>query len=248
LKKKILNNSFKEIKMDSNKKKARLAGLLYLLMAVSGPIGLLIVPSKIIVDGNVAATTQNIVTHEMLFRIGIVSNLVCQISFIFLVLALNRLFNGVNEKYAKLMVSLVIVAVPIAVLNELNNVAALVFADGAGFLNPFNPEQLNALATVFVQLHEKGTIIASFFWGLWLFPFGVLVVKSGFIPKILGILLIVGCFTYVVDSSLAILFPKFRELITGFLLLPLSLGEISMVLWLLIKGVKVQKPVISVSY
>lgn len=227
--------------MNSNQKTARIAGLLYLLMAISGPVGLMIVPSKIMVIGNAVATAQNIVANELLFRIGIMSNIICQTSFIFLVLVLNRLFKGVNENYAKLMVSLVITAVPIAFLNELNQIAALHILSGAEYLKAFNPDQLNALAMVFLNLHEQGTFIVGIFWGLWLFPFGYLVIKSGLIPKVLGVLLMIGCFSYLADSSVAILIPKYKAT-TEILLLPLGIGEISMIFWLLFKGVTDQKP------
>lgn len=227
---------------NSLKRIAHKAGLLYLLMAVTGPIGLIVVPTKIIVEGNLAATAQNVVAHEMLIRTGIISNLVCQISFIFLLIALLQLFKGVNENYSKLMFSLVIASIPIAILNELNYVAVLLLSKNPEFLPFFLPEQLNALITFFMQLHEKGTFFAGFFWGLWLLPFGVLVIKSGYMPKLLGIFLIVGCFSYLFDSSLALLYPKFRELATNYLLIPLSVGEISMVFWLVFKGAKVPEP------
>ncbi len=225
--------------MNTRKKDARIAGLLYLLNAITGVTGMLIVPAKIIVAGNAAATAQNIMANEWLFRVGIVSNLICQISFIFLVLALDRLFKGVDEKHSKLMVSLVIASVPIAFLNELTQIAALHLLSGAKYLTVFKPDQLNALIMLFLNLHEHGVIIvAGIFWGLWLFPFGYLAIKSGFIPKILGILLIVGCITYLADSTMALLIPKFRDVITEVLMIPLGLGEILMMLWLLIKGVR----------
>lgn len=226
------------VKPDSLKRTARTAGLWYLIMAVTGPIGLVIVPAKILLAGDAAATAQNVITNEMLFRIGIVSNLVCQITFLFLVLALVRLFKGISEWHSKLMLVLVIAAVPIAILVELAQLATLQILNGEDYLKVFNSEQLNALALLFLQIHEQGLLIASIFWGLWLFPFGYLAIKSRFIPKILGVLLIIGGVTYLVDSSLALLNPLFRKSITDILLLPLGIGEISMVLWLLIKGVR----------
>ncbi len=228
--------------MNSTKKKARIAGLLYLLMAVTGPLGIMYVPSAIAVSGDATATASNILNSEMLFRLAIVSSLLCQISFIFLVLALNRLFKGVNEQHAKLMLSLVIVAVPIAILNELTQTAALHLLSGAEYLKVFEPEQLDALVMVFLNIHEQGIVIVSIFWGLWLFPFGYLVIKSGFIPKIFGILLIIGCFAYLADSLTAMLIPQHRDIISKILMLPLSVGEISTILWLLIKGAKELKP------
>jgi hypothetical protein len=224
--------------MNSIKKNAKIAGLLYLIMAVTGPVGLLYVPSRIIVGGDAAATADNIINSAMLFRIGILSNLICQISFVFLVLSLNHLFKGVNEKHSRLMVSLVIVAVPIAILNELTQIAALHLLSGAEYLKVFDPSQLNALALAFLNVHGQGVIIAGIFWGLWLFPFGYLVIKSGFIPKIFGVLLIIGCFSYLADSSVALLFPQYSDAVSKILMLPLGVGEISTILWLLIKGAR----------
>ena len=225
-------------KYSNHKKKARIAGLWYLVMLITAPIGIMYVPSKIMIAGNATATAANILSHEMLFRVGIFSNLLCQVSFVFLVLALKNLFEGIDKKQSKLMVSLVIAAVPIAIVIEILQLAAIHLLSGSEYLKVFSPDQLNALALSLLNFHEHGIVLAAMFWGLWLLPFGWLVIKSEFIPKILGILLIIGGCSYIVDSSLAILFPNFRHLISSFLLLPLSVGELSMVVWLLVKGVK----------
>ena len=227
--------------MNPTKKQARIAGLFYLLMGISGPLGIMYVPSNIMVSGNASATVNNLINSEMLFRLSIVSSMICQISFIFLVLALNRLFKGVNEMHARLMVSLVIAAVPIAFLNEIMHAAVLVILSGSDYLNVFDPEQINALIMVFLKLHEQGILIVGIFWGLWLFPFGYLVIKSGFIPKIFGILLIIGCFAYLADSLTAFLIPQHRVIISKLLMLPLAAGEISTICWLLIAGIRAQK-------
>lgn len=227
--------------MNPKKKEARIAGLLYLLMGITGAFGLMYVSSRIIVPNDAAATAGKIINSDMLFRLGIISNLICQVSFIFLVLILKRLFKGVDDKQAELMVSLVIASVPIAFIIELAQIAAQQLLSGAGYLKVFQPEELKVLAMVFLNLHEQGTFIVGIFWGLWLFPFGYLVIKSGFIPKVFGILLIIGCFAYLTDSLTALLIPRFRNIISPFLLLPLAAGEISTIFWLLIKGVKDQE-------
>ncbi len=224
--------------MNPTRKNARIAGLLYLLMAISGPLGIMYVPANILVAGDAAATVSNLLNAEMLFRLSIVSSMVCQISFIFLVLALYRLFQGVNKKHARLMVALVIAAVPVAFLNEIMHAAVLVIMNGSDYLNVFEPEQLHALILMFLNIHEQGILIVGIFWGLWLFPFGYLVIKSGFIPKIFGILLIIGCFAYLADSTIAILLPQHREMASKILMLPLSVGEISTIFWLLIIGAR----------
>jgi hypothetical protein len=221
---------------------ARSAGLWYLAMALIGPIGIMVVPSQILVQGDAAATAANIAANEWLLRVGIVSSLICQICFVFLVLALDRLFAGVHDRYAKLMVSLVIAAAPIAIVNELFQVAALELGTGAVYAAAIPEVQRNALVLALLNVHHSGIAIAGVFWGLWLFPFGMLVIRSGFIPRVLGVLLIAGCFSYLVDSAIALLVPQYRSVLAGVLMLPLALGEFGSIFWLLIKGVRVARP------
>lgn len=233
--------------MNSTKKTARVAGLWYLLLAISGAFGLVYVPSKIIVAGDATATVNNILASEFLFRIGIVSNLICQTSFVFLVLALYRLLKDVDKKYALLMVALVVVAVPIAFLNILNQIVPLLLLSGADYLKAFEANQLHAQAMLFLDLYNHGNSIVEIFWGLWLFPFGYLVFKSGFIPKILGVLLIIACFGYLAQSLASLLFPNHTDFVSSFTSVTGSIGEFSIILWLLIKGVKDQQPAATVA-
>lgn len=226
----------------SRKKPARITGLLYLLMAVASALGLLYVPSRIIVTGNAALTASNILASESLFRIGIMSGLIGQICFIFLVLALYNLLKEVNKTHARLMVALVIAAVPIMFINSLIQMGALIVLSGADYLKAFSADQLHALAMLFINLYNYGTFIVGIFWGLWLYPFGYLVYKSRFLPKILGILLIINCFSYLVDSFTFLLIPSYHDIVSKFTVAPMSIGEFSIILWLLIRGVKDQKP------
>ena len=230
--------------MNSIKKTARIAGLLYLLGAVTHAFGLLYVPSKIIVDGNAAETVNNIMSFELLFRMGIVSNLIGQIVFIFQIFVLYRLLKEVNKTHATLMVALVLVSIPIAFLNNLNQLGALIVLSGSDYLKVFTPNHLNALTMLFLDLYNNGNFIVEIFWGLWLFPFGYLVFKSGFIPKILGVLLIISCFSYLIGSITFLLIPNYYYIISKFTIVPGALGEFSIILWLLIKGVKVEKSII----
>lgn len=231
-----------EEKINPIKKNARIAGFWYLLMALTGPIGLLYVPTKLIVQGDAAVTANNILASESLFRIGIVSNILCQIAFIFLVLALYRLLKRVDQQLALLMVALVLVAVPIAFLNMLNPLAVLLLLSSSSFLTVFAADQLHALAMVFINLEDYGTMIVQIFWGLWLLPFGLLVFKSGFFPKILGVFLILACFGYLAHSFTFLLFPGYADMVSSFAAVPEAVGELSMVLWLLIIGAREQKP------
>ena len=219
-------------------KEARKAGWLYLLLAITGGFGIMYVPSSILVMGDAEATVSNIQNYSVEFNLSIISNLISQVTFIFLVLMLSRLFKGINQKHNKLMVSLVIASVPITFLNLLNLVGAQILASGTDYLSVFETNQLNALSVFFIDLYKNGIVIVEIFWGLWLFPFGYLVFKSGFIPKILGIFLMIGCFSYLAESLIGILNPNLKEIISPFLMIPLAVCEIAIVFWLIIKGIK----------
>ncbi len=214
---------------------ARVAGFLYLFANLFAPFTLLYLPSRFIVRGDAAATAGNIMASESLFRFGIVSNLFNSIANILLVLALYQLLKVVNRNMASLMVIFSLAAVPIAMLNELTQLAVLQLLSGADYLGIFPTDQLHALAYLFLRLHSQGLLIAQIFWGLWLFPMGYLVFKSGFLPRILGILLMIGCFGYVIQSFAA--FLGYNVNIIFFT----SWGELLLLLWLLIKGVNVEQ-------
>jgi hypothetical protein len=138
---------------------------------------------------------------------------------------------------ALLMVIFILLGAPIAMLSEINQFAVLTLASGANYLTAFTPEQSQALVTFFLDLHQYGISIASIFWGLWLFPMGYLVFKSGFLPKILGILLMIGCFGYLIDFFVPFFFPNLEVTVSQFTFL----GEILLPLWLLIRGVNVEQ-------
>jgi len=223
--------------MNTNKKTARIAGFLYLIMFPLGIFGIMYVPSILIVPGDAATTANNIMASESLFRLSIVSALILQIVNLLLVLVLYKLLKPVNKNHAVLMVIFFLVSVPITMLNELNQFAALLLLSGADYLTVFTTDQLQALVPLFLDLHEYGITIAGIFWGLWLFPMGYLVFKSGYIPRILGILLMIGCFGYLIDSFAIFLLPNYEVNIAIFTFW----GEVLFPLWLLIKGVNVQQ-------
>ena len=225
--------------MHPTNRTARVAGLLYMLVGLPAPFSLIYIPRTLIVPGNVTATANNILGHEMLFRAGIVSGLLSSVAFIFLVMALYRLLSGVTKTHAALMVILVVVSVAIGFLNEVNNIAALDLFRGGDFLAVFDKPQRDALGMLFLGLHRQGLVVNQIFWGLWLFPFGVLVMRSGFLPRILGLLLIVNCFAYVAASLISLLWPSYATVVSR-AMLPALLGELWIMLWLLIKGANVQ--------
>jgi uncharacterized protein DUF4386 len=226
--------------MNSTKKQARFAGLLYLLACLPAPFALIYVPGKLIVPGDATATADHVRASETLLRLGMAGELINAIAFIFVVFALYRLLKGVNQHHAAVMVTLFVVSVPISFLNVLNDIAPLILVSGANFLSVFEKSQLDALVLVFLRLHGYGLLVAQIFWGLWLFPFGVLVIRSGFIPRVLGMLLIVACFAYVAASFTSLLLPRYGHLVSNFTTVLEGLGELSIVLWLLIWGAKDQ--------
>jgi hypothetical protein len=216
---------------------ARLAGLLYLLLAVVAAFGMQIVPSTIIIPGDVATTIQNIIASESLFRLGIVSSLIGQVIQIFVVFALYHLLKPIHKDLAKLMVVFILVAVPLAMLNELNYFITLILVGSGNHLTGLSPELIQSLVAIFLDLHEYGIMIGHIFWGLWLLPMGYLIFKSGFIPNLLGILLIIGGIGYIIDFLLAALGFDIGFVISQFTFI----GELLLPLWLLIRGVNIDK-------
>jgi len=222
--------------MKSIKNTARLAGLLYLALAALSAFGLVYVPSMLIVPGDAAATANNIVTSESLFRLGFVSNLIAFTVNIFVALLLYKLLKPVNRGIASLMVILILMGLAIGMLNELNQFAALLIL-GSDHLTAFTAVQSQALASLFLDIYEHGFTIAHIFWGLWLFPMGYLVFRSGFLPKVIGVLLIVAGLGYLTDFTLFFLFPDITVTVSDFTFV----GEVVLILWLLIRGVNVKQ-------
>jgi hypothetical protein len=227
--------------MHPTDKAARIAGAVYLSMVVTAPFSLIYVPSKLIVRGNAAATADNILTHQTMFRLSIIGELVGQVIFICLAIALYRLLRDVNKTSAWLMVSFVLVSAAVGFLNTLNNIAALILFRGGEFLSVLDKPQREALGMLFIRLHSHGHFINEIFWGLWLFPFGLLVFRSGFLPRILGVWLMINCFGYLLLSVTALFFPLYYE-VAFRLSQPVLFGELAIMLWLLIKGAKLQTP------
>src|SRR5438034_2565050 len=225
--------------MPPTKKAARVAGAIYLSLVLIAPFSLLYVPGKLIVHGNAAATADNILAHETMFRLSIFGDLIGHVIFICLGIALYRLLSNVNKTWAALMVAFVLVSAAVGFLNTLNNVAALTLFRGADFLAVFDKPQRDALAYLFVRLHSQGISIDEIFWGLWLFPFGLLVFRSGFLPRWIGVWLMINCFGYVFLSVISFFFPAYTD--KAFLYLqPVLFGELAIMLYLLIKGANVK--------
>jgi Domain of unknown function (DUF4386) len=215
-------------------------GILYLMMGLPAAFSLFYISSVFIVPGDATATARNITGAEFLFRLGILAMLVSQISFLFLGLSLYKLFENVDREQARLMVVLIAVGAAIELVNCLNLIAPLILLSGADFLSVFSKSQLDALALGSLRLNSGGHGIVTAFWSLWLVPFGILVIRSGYFPKILGVLLILAGVPYLVSSFTTIVMPTHNQVVS--ILMPLMLGELPMLFWLLFKGARVTRP------
>ncbi|MCH8327212.1 MAG: DUF4386 domain-containing protein [Candidatus Marinimicrobia bacterium] len=226
--------------MTSTNKKARIAGLFYIFLVIAAPWRLMYIPGKLFVRGDATATAANIAANESLFRFGLFSDLLTGVIMLFLVLALYKLFKDVDKTQAILMVILGgLMITPIYFLNVLNDAGALMLVRGGGYLAVFDKSQLDALAMLFLRLHSHGVLVNEIFWGLWLFPFGILVIKSGFLPRFLGVIMILNGIAYLILSLTGLLFPDNQTAVARFLF-PVLHGELVTMLWLLIKGVNEQ--------
>lgn len=223
--------------MNTMKKTARLTGWLYLIFALVAIYGYMYVPSQINVPGDVAATGKNILANEFLFRTSVAGNLIGHILFVVLVLYLYRLFKNVDEHYARLMVGLVMVGIPVAILVDVFRIVPLiVYKDD--LLKSFGTGQISEVATLLLKMGTYSGRMVSAFWGLWLIPLGMLIYKSGFIPRIFGVLLFINGAGYVINSFTFLLFPEYLAMVSKFTMVFLFVGEIPLIFWLLIKGVK----------
>lgn len=229
-----------EENITSLKKTARLAGLWYVIFGITGAYGLMYVPGQIIVLGDPVATGNNILANEFLFRTGIAALLLSGITFIIGAFVFYKLLKHINEHQAKLMVAFVVVYTSIIFILETFSITALMILKGQ-VLKTLEPEQQQILVMVLIKAHGYGLSLLEVFMGLWLLPLGQLVYKSGFIPRIIGVLLLFAGAGYTIDSFAFVLFPQYRAFTNPLAFIFSGIGEGSIVLWLLIKGVRVQK-------
>ncbi len=223
--------------MEQTKKAARIAGFLYLTYIITMIVAQAVFLSPLIIFGDSTATANNIITSEWQFRIGFVCDLLSGLLFLLTAWALYVLLKPVDKNIALLFMLLNLGGVAVECINRLNLVAALLLSSGADTLKVFQADQLHALAMFFLNLHTNGFMIAQLFYGAWLFPLGYLVFKSGFLPKFLGILLMIHCFGWLMYFFQTFLFPGYE--VIKYLSFPLGfIAEVSLGLWLFIKGVK----------
>ena len=228
--------------MTSRKQTARLAGVLYLVMGLAGAFSIAFIPRIFVVRGDAAATASNIVASPLLYRLGIVADLVNQVGFILLVVVLYELFKDVNRRHARLMVAFVLVQVAMSAAILITQIAPLVLLSGADYLSVFDKKQLDAATLGALTLRGRAIIALGVYMGLWLLPLGALVYRSGFIPRTIGVLLIVAGGAYVVSSVTFFLLPDYFRFTSLFMTVAAAAGELSIVGWLLIKGVNATTP------
>ena len=224
--------------MNTIKKQAHVAGILYLLASIAAVFAWIYVTGKLFVRDDATATANNIRAFETLFRLGIAAELLGSIIFIFVVLALYRLFKSVSEKQATTMALLLLISTPISLLAVVGELAALIVAGGGSFLSTFDQHQLDSLSYLFYRLHGQALVIAQIFWGLWLFPFGTLVIRSGFIPCFLGFLLFIAGLGYLIATFIFLALPSYKQ-VGNQIAMILELGELPIIFWLLIWGARV---------
>jgi len=214
----------------------RVAGLWYLVLVLVGPLRLIYIPNTLFVHDNATATAGNLAAHEWLFRFGMVGDLIGSVVLILLVLAFYRLFKGVDQHLAVLVIILGgVMPALINFVNVVSDAGALMIARGPGFLSVFEKPQRDALVLLLLRLHDHQITAAELLWGAWLFPLGTLVYRSRFLPRFLGVWLVINGMAYVAMSLAGLMLPESPDKL--FLILqPALFGELALMLWLVIKG------------
>jgi Domain of unknown function (DUF4386) len=226
--------------MSSSRNPGRVAGLWYLLLVLLGPLRLIYIPSKLFVPEDATATANNIAAHELLFRFGMAGDLVGAVILILMVMAFYRLFKGVDQYLAVLVVIFGgVMPALLFLVNVVSDAGALMVARGAGFLSVFDKPQRDALVMLFVRLHGHQITAAEILWGVWLFPLAILVYRSRFLPRFLGVWLCLGGLAYVIMSLTGVVSPQYQGRLF-MIFQPALFGEIALMLWLVIKGAKPQ--------
>lgn len=223
--------------MLSIKNLSRLTGATYLLMVPFGILGILYIPNVILVPGDMVTTIENIRENLSMFHFSIFASLIVQLIQIVLVLLLYKLLSHASKTAGILMITFIVPAVSIAMLNEVSLLAISGLVSGAAYTASFTAEQVQGMVGLLFDMHQSGVMVAQIFWGLWLFPMGYLAYRSGYIPRLIGLLLMIGCFGYLADSLLFILNIEIGFTVSEFTFL----GEVLLPLWLIVKAKDIAK-------
>lgn len=219
-----------------NKKNARIAGIWYLILAISAGYSWMYMSKTFVID-SAELTVQNILKTESQYITSIIFSIAGQLAFILLALTLYRLFKTVNQIQARLMLTLVLISVSVMFVNIIFQTSSIVLLMRAKYFTAFTATQISDLATMFLHFNIIGVYIVDIFWGLWLFPLAFLTYQSNLFPKIIAVVLVVSGIGYIADSLSFIINQDIHNILRSFLSIPEALGEVVMLLWLLIKGV-----------
>jgi hypothetical protein len=225
--------------MGSTKMTARLTGFLYVVLSIPGIYGLLYVPSHLTVHGDPTATAHNILAAEAFFRSGVVANVLSEAFFILIGVLLYRLLKGVDKTVALMMVIMCVIQIPIVFAAEIPHLSVLTLLDASGPGAAFSEVQRVAQMSVALDSYDNGMLLDEIFMGLWLFPFGWLVFKCGFLPRFLGVLLIIAGCAYCAGALAWLLAPDYGHMVSSFAD-PIRSLELITPLWMLIMGAKDQ--------
>jgi uncharacterized membrane protein YwzB len=218
---------------------ARRAGALYLLFSLVAIVGEFVIPSAM-VPGDPAATARNITSAETLYRVDLLIAFVTLLLFACLVVSLHRLFQDVDRSQSMLMVVLVSIGIAVSLANMLHKFTPLVLLTDADYLSVFPRPQVEAMALNALRQFGQGAAVSTTFWGLWLFPFGILAIRSGFIPRVFGVLLLVAGIAYLTSGVTSLVLPEYRPAVSR-AMMPLYFGEVPVIFWLLFKGVRMPR-------
>jgi hypothetical protein len=214
----------------------RIAGLWYLLLIALGPLRLIYIPSKLFVHGDATATIANIAAHETLFRLGMAADLVGAVVLVLMSLAMYQLFKGVSQPLAMQVVCFGgVMPALLYIVNVAYDSQTLMLVRGGEFLSVFDTPQRDALAMAFLRLHDHQTTAAEILWGVWLLPLGLLVYRSRFLPRLLGVWLLLNGIAYVALSLTGVLAPQYQAQLFA-LSRPARWAELVLTLWLVVKG------------
>jgi hypothetical protein len=219
----------------------RIGGLLYLIIIIAGMFGEVFVRNKLVISGDVTATATNIIASPMLWRIGISADLIMQICDLPLMLLFYLLLKPVNKNLALLNLLFNLIQTAVLVANKLNLLAAFFLLGNSDYLKAFSPEQLHTLAYLSIKLHDFGFAIGLIFFGFVCLIEGYLISKSGYLPKTLGFLMQAAGLCYLTNSFALLLAPQLATILFPVVLIPCFIAELSLALWLLIKGINIVK-------
>ncbi|MEV4412010.1 DUF4386 domain-containing protein [Catellatospora sp. NPDC049609] len=219
--------------MSDPRKLARLAGLLYLAVAGFGGFAELYARGTVHVPGDAAATAANIAAHETLFRLGLAADIVMATSFLLLGLTLYRLLHSAHRRAATALLVLVAAGATAILANLAFHAGALLVATGPAYANSGD-----TLVLLLLDLHRDGYVLGGILFGLWLLPMGYVAWRSPLFPTALGVLLVVAVVTWLADPVLAFALPDLPGLVRDLVSVPTTVGELSLLLYLLIVGVR----------